>query len=135
MKAQTKAYSTAAENRLMVPGKAQTKEEPTEAESSPKVSAKVQTTALPTEAESPPKVPGMDQTKESLKAALTWTVSEKASQKEPLKADQRPKGPARMMAFLKAPWNSTVRLKAQTKVEPTEAESQLMVPEKAQTMA
>ncbi len=31
-------------------------------------------------------------------------------------ADPRPKGPVRTMAFLTAPWNSTVHVKAQTKV-------------------
>ncbi len=99
---------------MMVPVKAQTKVQPTEAESSPKVSGKAQR-------------------KESLKADLTSTVSEKASQKKPLKAERRPKGPGRTMVLLKAPWNSTVRVKAQTKAYPTQAESLLMVPVKAQT--
>jgi hypothetical protein len=50
-----------------------------------------------------------------------------------MKAGRRPKGPGRTMAFQKAPWNSTVHVKAQKKVELTEAESLMMVPVKAQT--
>jgi hypothetical protein len=52
-----------------------------------------------------------------------------------MKAERRPKGPGRTMAFQKAPWNSKVHVKAQKKVELTEAESLMMVHVKAQTKA
>jgi hypothetical protein len=76
-----------------------------------------------TEAESPPMVAAKVPTKGSLKGGLTWTVSEKASRNERLKADWISMGPAKTMAFQKARWKSKVSLKASTKAGQKEARS------------
>ena len=135
VKAPTKAEPTEPGNLPMGSVKAQMAAAPTEPGSLPMGSEKVQTMEETTEAENLPKVLAKAQTKGSLKAALTLTVTEKASRKEPLKEDRSRKGPGKTMAFLTARGKQTVSVKAPTKAEPTEPENLPMGFVKAQMMA